>query len=110
MARHDLAPLGVAIFAMGRPTRQALAGRAPHGHFRGRQEIGDTITTAMSAYIVYEAYRLGAPRHLIARMIGNVALDGWWAPCRLRATCSTYSGVPTAVTCGGCARGLTARA
>jgi hypothetical protein len=38
--------------------------------------IGDTITTAMSAYIVYEAYRLGAPRHLIARMIANVALDG----------------------------------
>jgi hypothetical protein len=24
MARHDLAPLGVAIFAMGRPARQAL--------------------------------------------------------------------------------------
>jgi hypothetical protein len=38
--------------------------------------IGDTITTALSAYIVYEAHRLGAPRHLIARMIANVALDG----------------------------------
>jgi Domain of unknown function (DUF4112) len=38
--------------------------------------IGDTITTALSAYIVYEAYRLGAPRHLVARMIANVALDG----------------------------------
>jgi hypothetical protein len=38
--------------------------------------IGDIITTAISAYIVIEARRLGAPRHLIARMIGNVALDG----------------------------------
>jgi len=38
--------------------------------------IGDTITTALSAYIVYEAHRLGAPFHLIARMIANVAFDG----------------------------------
>jgi hypothetical protein len=38
--------------------------------------IGDTITTALSAYIVYEAHRLGAPRALVARMIANVALDG----------------------------------
>ena len=37
--------------------------------------IGDAITTALSAYIVYEAHRLGAPRHLIARMIANVAFD-----------------------------------
>ncbi len=38
--------------------------------------IGDFITTAMSLYIVYEARQLGAPGHLIARMLGNVALDG----------------------------------
>jgi hypothetical protein len=38
--------------------------------------IGDAITTAMALFIVYEARRLGAPRHLILRMIGNVALDG----------------------------------
>jgi hypothetical protein len=38
--------------------------------------IGDTITTALSAYLVYEAYWLGAPRHLVVRMIANVALDG----------------------------------
>jgi hypothetical protein len=37
--------------------------------------IGDAITTALSAYIVYEAHRLGAPQHLIARMIANVAFD-----------------------------------
>jgi hypothetical protein len=38
--------------------------------------IGDAITTAISAWVIYEARRLGAPRHLVARMVGNVALDG----------------------------------
>jgi hypothetical protein len=38
--------------------------------------IGDAVTTALAAYIVYEAHRLGAPRRLIARMVANVALDG----------------------------------
>jgi Domain of unknown function (DUF4112) len=37
--------------------------------------IGDAITTILSAYIVYEAHRLGAPAHLITRMIANVAVD-----------------------------------
>jgi hypothetical protein len=37
--------------------------------------IGDTITTALSAYIVYEAYQLGIPNHVLARMIANVAFD-----------------------------------
>jgi len=39
--------------------------------------IGDAITTATSLYIVHEAYQLGAPKHLILRMLGNVALDGF---------------------------------
>jgi hypothetical protein len=38
--------------------------------------IGDTITTLTSLYIVHEAHQLGAPRHLIVRMLANVALDG----------------------------------
>jgi hypothetical protein len=38
--------------------------------------IGDAITTLMSLYIVQEARALGAPRHLVARMLVNVALDG----------------------------------
>jgi hypothetical protein len=38
--------------------------------------IGDAITTAMSLYIVKEARALGAPRWLVARMLGNVAIDG----------------------------------
>ena len=37
--------------------------------------IGDLISTLLSSYIVYEAHRLGAPKWLIARMIGNVVLD-----------------------------------
>ena len=38
--------------------------------------VGDLITTALSLFIVHEAYQLGAPGHVIARMLGNVALDG----------------------------------
>jgi hypothetical protein len=38
--------------------------------------IGDAVTTVMSLFIVHEAYQLGAPGHVIARMLGNVALDG----------------------------------
>ncbi len=37
--------------------------------------IGDVVTTLMSLYLVREARALGAPRHLILRMLGNVALD-----------------------------------
>jgi len=39
--------------------------------------IGDAITTAISLYIVHEARQLGAPAHLILRMLANVALDGF---------------------------------
>jgi Domain of unknown function (DUF4112) len=38
--------------------------------------IGDLISTALSLFIVHEAFHLGAPGHVIARMLGNVALDG----------------------------------
>jgi hypothetical protein len=46
----------------------ALIGLAPG--------IGDSVTTALAAYIVYEAHRLGVPRRVLVRMIGNVAIDG----------------------------------
>jgi hypothetical protein len=46
----------------------ALIGLAPG--------IGDTITTALAAFIVYEAHKLGVPRRVLIRMIGNVAIDG----------------------------------
>ncbi len=38
--------------------------------------VGDLLTTALSLWIVREARALGAPRHVVARMLGNVALDG----------------------------------
>jgi hypothetical protein len=38
--------------------------------------IGDTITTLLSVYLVYEAHRLGAPSHVLMRMMANVAFDG----------------------------------
>lgn len=38
--------------------------------------IGDAITSLISLYIVREARELGASPLLIARMLGNVAIDG----------------------------------
>ena len=38
--------------------------------------VGDAVTTALALYIVYEAHRLGAPKTVLARMLGNVAVDG----------------------------------
>jgi hypothetical protein len=38
--------------------------------------VGDIITTAISLWLVREARAIGAPWHLTARMLGNVALDG----------------------------------
>ena len=38
--------------------------------------IGDVITAATSLYIVHEARQLGAPAHVILRMVSNIALDG----------------------------------
>jgi hypothetical protein len=37
--------------------------------------VGDVITTALSAYIIWEARQLGLPRWKIARMVANVAFD-----------------------------------
>jgi hypothetical protein len=38
--------------------------------------IGDAAASALSCYLLYEAHRLGVPRLLFARMIGNVLLEG----------------------------------
>jgi hypothetical protein len=38
--------------------------------------IGDAVSAVLGAYIVFEAHRLGLPGTKIARMLGNVALDG----------------------------------
>jgi uncharacterized protein DUF4112 len=38
--------------------------------------VGDILTTAISLWIVREARALGAPWHITARMLGNVAVQG----------------------------------
>ncbi|ABA57933.1 hypothetical protein Noc_1444 [Nitrosococcus oceani ATCC 19707] len=38
--------------------------------------VGDGITTAVSAYLVLEARRLGISKAVLMRMIWNVAIDG----------------------------------
>ncbi len=38
--------------------------------------IGDALTTAVSLWLVKEARALGAPGHLVARMLGNIVIDG----------------------------------
>lgn len=38
--------------------------------------VGDVITTVISLWLVREARALGAPWHITARMLGNVAVDG----------------------------------
>ena len=37
--------------------------------------VGDTVMSAVSLYIVWEARNMGAPTPLLARMLANVALD-----------------------------------
>lgn len=38
--------------------------------------VGDVVTTAIQLWLVREARAIGAPWHVTARMLGNVALDG----------------------------------
>ena len=38
--------------------------------------VGDIIATALSLWLVREARALGAPWHVVARMLGNVAVQG----------------------------------
>jgi hypothetical protein len=38
--------------------------------------VGDLLATAFSLWLVREARALGAPWHVTARMLGNVAVDG----------------------------------
>lgn len=36
---------------------------------------GDAIGALLSLYVVVEAYRIGVPKRLLARMLGNVLVD-----------------------------------
>lgn len=37
--------------------------------------VGQIAPQAISAFIVYEAWRLGVPRALLLKMVGNIAID-----------------------------------
>ena len=37
--------------------------------------IGDAVTGAIALYLVLEAWRLGIPKHVVARMLVNVGVD-----------------------------------
>ena len=37
--------------------------------------VGDIITGAIGAYLIYEAQRLGIPRSAMLRMVANIAFD-----------------------------------
>jgi hypothetical protein len=37
--------------------------------------IGDTATSLLSAYIIYEAWRLNVPRSVLVAMLGNLGVD-----------------------------------
>lgn len=38
--------------------------------------IGDAAGALVGAYIIFQAYRMGVPRSVLMRMLGNVAVDG----------------------------------
>jgi hypothetical protein len=37
--------------------------------------IGDVVSGAIGAYLIYEAHRLGVPRSALLRMVGNTVFD-----------------------------------
>ena len=37
--------------------------------------VGDILTGAIGAYLIYEAQRLGIPRSAVIRMVANIAFD-----------------------------------
>ena len=37
--------------------------------------LGDAVTNVLTAYIVYEAWRLGVPTATLARMLANLGID-----------------------------------
>ena len=38
--------------------------------------VGDAAATALSCWLLYEAYQLEVPKHVFARMVANVAIEG----------------------------------
>jgi hypothetical protein len=61
--------------------------------------VGDVVTTAMGAWLVWEARNLGMSRFQLARMTANICVDMPWERFRWPATCSTSPSAPTPRTC-----------
>jgi hypothetical protein len=38
--------------------------------------VGDAAASALSCWLLYEAHRLEIPKHVFARMVANVAIEG----------------------------------
>ena len=38
--------------------------------------VGDAAASALSCYLLYEAHRLEVPKHVFARLVVNVAIEG----------------------------------
>jgi|SRR5690242_7472906 len=38
--------------------------------------LGDAAASALSCYLLYEAHRLEVPKHVFARLVANVAIEG----------------------------------
>ncbi|HEY0223891.1 MAG TPA: DUF4112 domain-containing protein [Pseudolabrys sp.] len=38
--------------------------------------VGDAAATALSCWLLYEAHQLEVPKHVFARMVANVAIEG----------------------------------
>lgn len=38
--------------------------------------VGDAAASTLSCYLLYEAHRLGVPKHVFARLVANVAIEG----------------------------------
>jgi hypothetical protein len=43
--------------------------------------VGDTAAALLSSYVLFEAYRVGAPNALLARMLVNIGVD--WLICSI---------------------------
>ncbi len=67
--------------------------------------VGDLIATALSLWLVREARALGAPWHITARMLGNVAIQGIVGTVPVAATRSTCCSAPISAMCGCCGAG-----
>ena len=65
--------------------------------------IGDVAASALSCWLLYEASRLGVPRHVLVRMIANVVVEGMAGSVPVVGDCSTWVGAQTAATSAFCA-------